>query len=147
MKLCPRCNTEKPLSEFYKRVASSDGKDTYCKTCKRGMVDARKAANPDHVRKKNRDLYHSRPLHFKNQRLKYMYGVSLDWYDAKYAEQGGRCYICDKPKDTLVVDHNHTTGAVRALLCHNCNRGIGLIGENLDSYIKITEYLRDHDAV
>lgn len=48
---------------------------------------------------------------------------SIEDYDRMVAEQGGRCYICDKtPMRDLDVDHDHDTGRVRALLCNPCNR-------------------------
>lgn len=40
------------------------------------------------------------------------------------AEQGGLCAVC-KVAPAAHVDHDHATGAVRALLCFNCNGGLG----------------------
>ena len=41
------------------------------------------------------------------------------------AVQGHRCAICGEKPETLTVDHDHVTGAVRALLCPPCNQAIG----------------------
>lgn len=50
---------------------------------------------------------------------------TYDQYARLYTEQSGRCAIClEKPK-TLRVDHDHATGVLRGLLCHNCNVGLG----------------------
>ena len=63
------------------------------------------------------------------------YGLSEAGYRALYAAQGGKCYICRKATGKsrmLAVDHNHTTGEVRGLLCsgsqsaNTCNRLIAI---------------------
>jgi hypothetical protein len=42
----------------------------------------------------------------------------------------------------LAVDHNHTTGKIRGLLCPKCNQGIGLLMDNPLFLIRAAEYLR-----
>jgi Recombination endonuclease VII len=53
------------------------------------------------------------------------YGVTPEWYDAQLFKQGGHCALCPETKaphrNFLFVDHNHTTGEVRGLLCYRCN--------------------------
>lgn len=52
-----------------------------------------------------------------------------------------RCDRCNKQQDTLHVDHCHSTGKIRGLLCSNCNRGIGLLGDTLDDLRSAVRYL------
>jgi len=67
-----------------------------------------------------------------------------------FREQGGVCAVCKKESDTdgknskLQVDHNHTTGQVRGLLCYRCNVAIGMISEDLDRVYQIMDYLGSH---
>lgn len=60
------------------------------------------------------------------------FGLTISDYDKMLADQGGVCAICLKPpgKKRLAVDHCHDTGIVRALLCGNCNIGLGCFKHN-----------------
>jgi hypothetical protein len=68
------------------------------------------------------------------------YGLTLEGYNDLVRSQGGRCAICGAAS-TLCVDHDHATGRVRGLLCHNCNRGIGLLGDDAARVGRAAEYL------
>jgi hypothetical protein len=62
-----------------------------------------------------------------------------------FATQGGVCAICSAPdeslKKRLCVDHCHTTGAVRGLLCDNCNTALGKFRDNADTLRRAITYL------
>ena len=76
--------------------------------------------------------------------LKNAYGLTQKEYGQMITEQEGRCAICKKETDSwLRVDHNHTTGKVRGLLCDGCNRAVASV-ETLDALIH--EYLEKYDA-
>lgn len=54
------------------------------------------------------------------------YGITLDRYNELVARQNGACAICKEKSDqTLCLDHSHSTGKVRGLLCRKCNTGLG----------------------
>lgn len=42
----------------------------------------------------------------------------------------------------LSLDHCHASGAFRGWLCDNCNRGIGLLGDDIPGLMRAVEYLR-----
>lgn len=71
----------------------------------------------------------------RRSELKQKYGITTDQFDEMLAAQGGCCAICgtDTPKGsgTFHVDHCHTTGKIRGLLCINCNRGLGNFKDSL----------------
>lgn len=86
----------------------------------------------------------------KNSELKRRFGITIDDYDRMFEEQGGVCKICeqlesslqrDGSPSSLCVDHCHETRKVRGLLCHNCNRSLGLLKDNADVLRKAAEYL------
>lgn len=61
-------------------------------------------------------------------------------------EQLRSCLICELPinEKTAVVDHDHKTGRVRALLCQNCNVGIGHLKHDKEIAHRAVEYLTKH---
>lgn len=65
-------------------------------------------------------------------RLKTRFGLSLEDYVEMARLQCGVCAVCGGPGhlDHLDVDHDHKTGRVRALLCGNCNRALGMVAED-----------------
>ena len=58
-------------------------------------------------------------------------------------EQGGLCAIC-KASPAVHVDHDHATGAVRALLCFNCNGGLGQFKDNPEVLHAAAYYVQFH---
>lgn len=56
---------------------------------------------------------------------------------------GNRCACCRKRARRFVLDHCHTTGIVRGAICHRCNNGLGMFGDNTDGLIKAIEYLQN----
>lgn len=77
------------------------------------------------------------------------YKITLACYEKMLEEQKGVCKLCEKEgfkmakhhKLKLVVDHCHETGTVRGLLCHNCNRGLGLFKDDVESLKRAIDYL------
>jgi len=85
--------------------------------------------------------------------LKRNYGIDLETYNKMLKEHGEVCGICgsegflmnpDRHKARLVVDHCHDSGKVRGLLCHNCNRALGLFKDSTDTIQKALNYLGKH---
>ena len=78
--------------------------------------------------------------------LKALYGITPEKYEEMLTAQGGMCAICgtDESKHTherLVVDHDHATGEVRALLCNPCNWLVGIAQENIGILTSAAAYL------
>lgn len=85
-----------------------------------------------------------------NAYLKRNYDLTVEQYLDLAEKQGFVCAICHKPnfamKDChsgiLVVDHDHKTGKVRGLLCHNCNRALGLFQDDTSYMYRALRYLK-----
>lgn len=86
---------------------------------------------------------------FTNNYYRNAYGITCDEWEALYKTQGGVCAICLQEGFTmkeshvakLMVDHCHTTGRVRGLLCHNCNRALGLLKDSTENLTRAIAYL------
>lgn len=88
------------------------------------------------------DEEEKRRLDRTNKRLQFVYGIDLDDHEAMLREQRGVCAICeDDPETGLVVDHCHTSGKVRGLLCHSCNIMLGLAKDNINTLLSAIKYL------
>ena len=146
-KVCSLCGRGLPLSEFYQRsLQNGIGPRAECKDCcgkrSKRWYEANTARHKKLVMAwadKNRDLVKSRR---RRGHLKKMYGITPEDYDRIFLEQEGRCGICGTDLD-LVVDHDHTTGRVRGLLCRRCNRTLGQFEDDRELVRRALEWLED----
>lgn len=79
--------------------------------------------------------------------LKVIYNITLEEYNEMFIKQEQCCLGCKQHrsllKRDLCVDHCHTTGKVRGLLCDNCNKTLGLIKDNKDTLLNLINYLNN----
>ncbi|MCZ2076552.1 MAG: endonuclease VII domain-containing protein [Bryobacterales bacterium] len=74
------------------------------------------------------------------------WGVSESDFEAFKKAHGGKCEICGiTPQGRIHVDHNHTTGMIRGILCHACNYGIGCFKDNAARLVRAAQYLRERE--
>lgn len=129
---CPRCGETKPTSEFY--WLKFGRHDRYCKECRKALNREWRQRNPDaHKRPAKRAWERNNAAKIAFYSRKARYGISHEQYQALVEQQGGRCAICRRLPDRkrpLHIDHDHDTGAIRGLLCYQCNTAIGLFGDN-----------------
>lgn len=80
------------------------------------------------------------------------YGLTIAQRDQMLVDQKFKCAICniylDGSSQRLIasVDHNHTTGEVRGLLCGNCNTALGLFYESEDTLLNAISYLKRYNG-
>jgi hypothetical protein len=83
-------------------------------------------------------------IHIKDKQLQKYYGITFEQMQQMYIAQGGVCAIHKgkfiNSKD-MHVDHNHTTGQVRQLLCSKCNNALGLFQESPEIMMQAIEYV------
>lgn len=94
--------------------------------------------------------YHQLPKYREwqhNRRLEREYGINKEKYEQLLKQQNYVCAICQE-KDSrhrLSVDHDHVTGKIRGLLCHRCNRTLGMLKENRELFRSCNSYLMKFD--
>ncbi len=134
-KQCSKCKKTLPVTDFVRRKFSPSGNwgyTSHCKPCRNAKSKA------DWADGKIRDKIYQRK-----------FGINLQQYEQMLDEQGGKCAICgtDKPMGhgakygRLSVDHCHTTGIVRGLLCHQCNVTIGSAKDDITILANAIAYL------
>lgn len=72
------------------------------------------------------------------------YGVTQEWFEEQLARQRNTCLGCGAhiTEETARIDHNHTTGGVRGLLCDPCNWALGHVKDSPETLRRLMAYLR-----
>lgn len=123
-KKCSKCGEVKPMDEFHRRNSSPDGRHYQCKAC--ALADAKKNG--------------------RGRSLKSRYGIDEAGRLSIYESQNGACTLCGKELSLgkSVIDHDHSTGKLRSILCHPCNVGLGLFGDSPDRLRAAADYIEFH---
>lgn len=127
------------LSETRRRFKKGKSKGkSYCHECRKIYDADWSKANPERVKA-------------MSDRANIRKNRGIDLWDFKYIlhSQGGKCAICGslefgqgiRDLKRGAVDHDHKTGEVRGILCDKCNRGIGLLGDDIEILRSAIKYL------
>lgn len=142
MKKCTKCKKQYPATKefFCKSSRLKSGMCSYCKNCQS---------------EKNKKYKHSiggkivwRNQTWKKFGIKNKLGLKFTFEDYKQLllEQEGRCAVCNCNEPGKVdwsVDHDHSTGIVRGILCCKCNRMLGLAKDDFEILKKASEYIKN----
>lgn len=129
--ICPKCG----CTEYYESKEKGGRIRRRCKACQTERM--RKIYATDAYRLKHRD----------DDRRRRRF-CTAEEYNGMVSEQSGKCAICGRILwDDLRVDHDHTTGKVRGLLCDNCNWGLGNFKDNPELLRKAVDYLAKHQKI
>lgn len=157
---CAQCKEMKSLDCFHadnrpKAIKNRYGKKYRCIACYKQFHEqphvkakcyenSKKSINK--FKKDKPDEYSER---VRKQNLKSNYGLSVDEFDSLLRSQGGVCAICKTSEpggkhDQFIVDHNHTTGGLRSILCNDCNGAIGYFQDNVVIIQNLIDYILKH---
>jgi len=163
IKVCTKCGEDKTVENFYYVVGNKDHLHSWCKPCVNEYNKTSYKNNRDKRLETHNSWYKINreeilirrnanydPAKEREASLKRLYGITLEDYKKLFQEQKGVCAICKEYKvtnksDKLYVDHNHTTGNVRGLLCHFCNQGLGNFEDNINLLQSSIDYLNKSD--
>ena len=133
----------------------------YKKANKEGLKAKRRAydaAHREEIRERDRAYRakHKEKLGRRDQtyKLRKKCGITQDDKERMVQAQDGKCAICqrepigpDYRMGSLHVDHDHTTGEVRALLCSWCNTALGLLRDDVTIAQSLIEYLKKYNGI
>jgi hypothetical protein len=135
-KKCYSCKIEKSTENFHKNKSRNDGLEAMCKSC--WSVYNKKRRGVSSYKAKFNSKW------FRDAQYRKKYNLSAEQYDQMRDSQENKCCICKKDLAAdrqPSVDHCHSTGKVRGILCNNCNAGLGFFNDNKDSLLAAVEYL------
>lgn len=132
VKKCVRCEQEKQDIDFNKDKRYKDGLFCYCKQC---QTEKRLQLRRDNFEREiSKDLQKA-------------YGITYEDKLAMIKNQGFKCGICKTElsyDNKAAVDHCHTSGKVRGILCRACNTGIGQLQDSVEILQAAIQYLEQH---
>ena len=121
----------KSRNEFYRDSNRIDSMSAFCKSCTNKKNSEWREANPDKAKESQRGT-----------RRKLEYGLSKEEYNYLINKQEYLCCICKCNIDNgAAVDHCHSSGKIRGILCRQCNSGLGLFKDNIISLQNAIDYL------
>lgn len=156
MKTCTRCRTLKPEEAFYrqKRRNGTFGLMGRCRECIAETNRLRRAEMTDTDRAvaaaKKREWVSRNESRVRHWKRMTRIGASLseDDVEAMLKAQDYACAICGADEDSarrrFHLDHDHSTGAVRAFLCARCNPGLGAFRDSPALLRAAADYLERH---
>lgn len=172
-RLCSKCHTTKPRSEFARQKRNKDGLRSQCKACTAGRGQSEtfakwyeanrqkvietaqrwRAANLDKARASARKYQQANRSKLRELSLK-KYGLTTEEFEAKLTDQKHKCTTCKTELRTghhTHIDHCHTTGQTRGILCAQCNHALGLAKDNPTLLRAMADYIehwqREHAAL
>jgi hypothetical protein len=125
-KLCTVCNEFKGISYFPKNSKGLFGVGQKCKVCSAKQIQEYRKLNP-----------------YKAASKKY----SISEETVKSMWEHKTCMICGSIKKNyknLCIDHNHSTGKVRGVLCDDCNIALGKFKDSQELLTNAVQYLEKY---
>ncbi len=142
-----------------------DGRRNDCKACNLAEKRQRYLADPAAVKARVKQWQQENPERLNAYRrarrlepevklreraghLKRKYGITVEQYDAMLEAQGGGCCICGRPPRediSLHVDHDHSTGEIRGILCFRCNNALADFQDDQQLLQEAADYLDRQD--
>ena len=161
-RICNSCKTWKPFNCYAKSKGGVMGLSAVCRKCENEKARERYVRNDILSRRKEQKSVYDKerrerlraegklkkpdPETQREQRMKREYGITIKDYENMIEAQNNQCAICFAPGEAerngkLVIDHCHTSGKVRGLLCNKCNLLLGHANDTIERLERAILYL------
>jgi hypothetical protein len=162
-KTCVKCKVVKSMLDFH---AHKNGRrNPRCKTCRSEDGRAYYKANTDkfnaykararnetpeereaRIKRRKDEAPAKRRIASWKWHIRKTLGVTAEQYEDMFTSQGGKCAICGSTgpggkRVRFCIDHCHSTGSIRGLLCVSCNSGLGYFKDDVQRLAAAIEYL------
>jgi len=144
-KKCTKCEQEKTVDNFYPRKDRPGKYVAQCRPC--SIKSNYKYRDKEHQKKYKVNYYKKNPLRKLTNDLK-KYGLTVEKYNSMLESQHNSCAICSHqniPGKRMFVDHCHSSGTVRGLLCSSCNFLLGQAKDSKEVLSKAIIYLEKYE--
>lgn len=150
-KWCNGCQRRRRRSSFYTARHKKQGIQSRCKDCNKAKALAYHQANRAHCIARKKAWHRKHPADkeaVRDRMYRRSYGYTLAQYNKQLAAQEGVCPLCRRPPDPedgrrYALDHCHTTGLMRGVLCSACNGGLGCFRDDVDRLLRAAAYLEE----
>lgn len=153
---CKKCCHDKRIRQYQKNRVSAIAYSAKWKKENRERINLHIAQDKINNREKyvkwRKDYYERNKIKINSRAICRYHSIDINSYESMFEFQNSQCAICGKEETRirrgkvmrLCVDHDHATGKIRALLCHDCNSGLGKFYDCPDLLTKAAIYLMDH---
>lgn len=146
---------ERPRCKCHEQPMYSNGAGWCCSVRKKAQIKLYAKRHPGKKEALIKEWRKNNPERMREKNLQKSVGISVSKYNDLLLIQNGVCAICgSKPgekggpfRKNLSVDHDHVTGKVRGLLCHNCNTGLGFFSDDIGFIERAVSYLKSKGFV
>lgn len=151
--LCVTCRKEKDQNLFHKHMLKNS--TPRCKTCTKICLKKYRENNPEQFLKTQKEHRQKNKEHYSNvihrSKLRIYFDMTLEEYNELLEKQNYTCAICKNPETKksksgtlcrLSVDHCHTSGIIRGLLCDKCNLSLGGFKDSIQTLESAIQYLK-----
>lgn len=138
VRICNNCNIEQSIDQFgpYK-LRGKVVRRGKCNKCRREESRKRYAENP-HIQERMKK-------NARDHRIRKVYGLESEDVEQMISNQDNKCAICKVEFSKLPnIDHCHTTGKVRGILCWQCNTGLGQFKDDPIRLRNAAKYLEEN---
>lgn len=151
---CSKCQHLKPVDKFAKDPSRTSAPHSrHCKACQSPRWKEYYVSDSEGHKSRARERYRQNKEEYRIRATLRKFNIDRDTYTRLMADSNNVCAICQKPSNDkrngvlkrLNIDHNHSTGKVRGLLCQFCNTGIGMFLDNIELLAKAINYLEKHN--